>query len=292
MDELTGIRAFLRVVDQGSFAAAARSLGVTRSVVNKRVNQLEAELGVALLSRSTRSVRPTDAGQAFYERARAVVADLDDAMDSAAETTSRPSGTLRLNAPMSYGQRCVAPVAARFMAAYPDVRVELALTDRQVDPLEEGFDVTLRIGKPEVLTSLATIELGQMPRRIVASPRYLEAHGVPSQPSDLRQHRCLHYGYQQSGSAWPLTTSGGEQSVAINCVLWSNNGDVLAEAAELGVGLALLPDFLTDRALASGALVEVLAEHAPSTLAVTALHPRHRHVSAAVRAFLAELPAL
>lgn len=291
MDELTGIRAFLRVVDQGSFAAAARSLGLTRSVINKRVNALESDLGVALLARSTRNVSPTDAGLAFYERARAVVAELDDAMDMAAQTTSRPTGTLRVNAPMSYGQRCVAPVVARFMAAQPGVRVELALTDRQVDPLEEGFDLTIRVGKPESLTSLTSIELGRMPRRMVASPRYLAAAGTPVQPSELREHRCLHYGYQQSGSAWRLTTSGGEQSVAINCVLWSNNGDVLAEAAVLGAGLALLPDFLTESARQAGTLVEVMAAHAPSALSVTALHARHRHVSGAVRAFLAELPA-
>lgn len=290
MDELTGIRAFLHVVDDGSFAAAARSLGLTRSVINKRVNALEAELGVALLTRSTRHVAPTDAGLEFYERARAVVSQLDDAMSLASQTASRPTGTLRVNAPMSYGQRCVAPVVARFMAAHPDVRVELALSDRQVDPLEEGFDLTIRVGKPEAMTSLKAIELGAMPRRVVAAPSYLANAGTPERPSELKKHKCLHYGYQQSGSAWPLTTAGGEQSVAINCALWSNNGDVLAEAATLGAGLALLPDFLTESARASGALVEVLSEHAPTALVVSALYARHRHLSGAVRAFLDELP--
>ncbi len=289
MDQLTGIRAFLRVVDEGGFAAAARSLGVTRSVINKRVNYLEGELGIALLTRSTRHVATTDAGYAFYQRARDLVTEFDDAMTLASDAASEPSGTLRVNAPMSYGQLCVLPVVARLIAASPKLRIELVLNDRRVDPLEEGFDVTVRVGVQEHLTSLVSVELGFARRMIVAAPSYLEQSGMPTEPKDLRQHACLHYGYQQSGSAWPVTTQGGEQSIAINCVLSSNNGDVLRDAAIAGAGIALLPDFIVEAAVADGSLTPVLHDFAPAPLAITALHPRHRHISGAQRAFLAEL---
>lgn len=286
MDQLEAMRFFTRVVETEGFAAAARDLGVSRSVVNKQVIALERSLNTQLLRRSTRQVTPTEAGTAFYHRCVALLVDFDDAVASVTELQAAPFGQLRINAPMTFGVRRLSAVVAEYMAAYPDIRVELVLNDRFVDPIEEGFDLTIRIGEPQVLTSLITCDLATVPRYLCASPGYLEAAGVPADPTELRAHRCLHYGYQDSGSQWRLRGPQGERSYAIGCVLWSNNGVMLCEAAVRHQGIVLLPDFIVSDALDSGALTPILPDHAPAALTASAVYPRHRHLSNKVRQFV------
>ena len=173
-----------------------------------------------------------------------------------------------------------------YMAAYPDLHVELVLNDRQVDPIEEGFDVTLRIAEPRSSTSLVSIEIAPVPRMLCASPAYLDEHGVPSDPRELRDHRCLHYGYQESGSRWRLHGPSGDHTVAINCVMWSNNGDVLYTAALKDQGIVLLPDFILAPALEDGRLTRILTAYSPPPISLCALYPRHRHLSRKVRLFV------
>ncbi|MEM7501480.1 MAG: LysR family transcriptional regulator [Pseudomonadota bacterium] len=286
MDTLENLRAFTQVIQTGGFASAARAMGLSRSVVNKRVIRLEDMLGVQLLRRSTRKVTPTETGLAFFERCLQLLADYDEAIVSVTEREDAPRGSLRVNAPMSFGTLHLSSVIAEYMQLYADVHVELVLNDRFVDPIEEGFDVTLRIAQPGNLTSLIARDIAPARRVVCASPTYLGEQGEPKTPLDLRRHRCLHYGYQESGSQWRLGGPNGERSYAIQCVMWSNNGETLKEAAVQGQGIVLLPTFIAGDALQAGQLRSILPDYPASTLAVCALYPRHRHLSAKVRTFV------
>jgi DNA-binding transcriptional LysR family regulator len=286
MDRFLTMRAFTKVVEARGFAAAAREMGLSRSVVNKYVIDLENELGTQLLRRSTRRVGPTEAGTAFYERARAILSELDETFAAIAQLQEQPRGTLRINAPMSFGALHLAPLIGDFMARHPDVHVELVLNDRFVDPLEEGFDVTLRIAEPSVSTSLISKPIAPIRRVLCASPAYLGAHGEPNDPQQLRRHRCLHYGYQETGNQWKFNGPHGELSVAINCVMWCNNGESLKQVALRDQGIALLPTFIVGDALQLGALRTLLNDYQPSDIALSALYPRHRYLSAKTRLFV------
>ena len=286
MDRFESMRTFTRVVEAGGFAAAARGMNLSRSAVNKAVINLENELGTQLSRRSTRQVTPTETSLAFYDRCVQILADVDEAILTITELQEHPTGNLRISAPMSFGTQHLSPLIAEFMASYPDVHVELALNDRFIDPIEEGFDVTLRIGEPRVSTSLIAREIVPAKRVLCASPAYLDEHGEPDKPRDLRQHRCLHYGYQESGSQWRLKGPDGENTYAIYCVMWSNNGQVLKDAAANHQGIALLPTFIVGEALQDGRLRTTMTDYTAPDITLCALYPRHRHLSAKVRLFV------
>ncbi len=291
MDRLESMRAFTKVVENSGFAAAAREMGLSRSVVNKSVIGLENELGAQLLRRSTRQVTPTDLGLAFYDRCIQLLNDFEEAVASVKELHEHPQGNLRINAPMSFGTLHLSSITAEYMKQYPEVHVELVLNDRFVDPIEEGFDITLRIGDEIPSTSLIARSIVPARRVLCASPVYLAGAGEPAEPSDLRTHRCLHYGYQTSGSQWRLAGPGGERAYAINCSMWSNNGESLREAAIQDQGIALLPTFIVGEALQEGRLRTILPEYPPTEITLCALYPRHRHLSAKVRLFVEMLEA-
>jgi DNA-binding transcriptional LysR family regulator len=202
------------------------------------------------------------------------------------ELQERPAGKLRMNSPMSFGIQHLAPVVAEFMAEHPDIEVEVILNDRFVDPIEEGYDITLRIAEPVYLTSLASREIGPARRVLCASPGYLDIHGEPEDPKQLKDHRCLQYGYSGTMTGWRLTGPAGDQNYSINAVLCSNNGDVLKSAALKDQGIALLPTFIVGDALQEGSLRTVLPQHTPSELTLSALYPRNRHLSTKIRLFL------
>jgi DNA-binding transcriptional LysR family regulator len=286
MDKFESMLAFTKVVETSGFAAAARAMGLSRSVVNKSVINLENELGTQLLRRSTRQVTPTETGLAFYDRCVQILSDMDEAISAITELQERPTGNLRLNAPMSFGTLHLSSVVAEYMDRYPDVHVELVLNDRFIDPIEEGFDVTLRIAESRPSTSLIAREIVSAKRVLCASPEYLDDAGEPAEPVELKLHRCLHYGYQGSGSQWRLAGPESEQSYGINCVMWSNNGEVLKDAAVNNQGIALLPTFIVGEFLQSGELRTVLTDYAPPEISLYALFPRHRHLSAKVRFFM------
>lgn len=286
MDRFESMRAFTKVVEQGGFAAAARQMGLSRSVVSKAVINLENELGAQLLRRSTRQVTTTDTGIAFYARAVAILDELDQAVLAVRELQEHPTGSLRVNAPMSFGTLHLAPLVGEFMASYPDVHVELVLNDRFIDPIEEGFDVTIRIGEPDYSTSLIAREIVGSRRVLCASPGYLGEHGEPVGPLELKDHRCLHYGYSGSGSQWKLTGPEGERTYAINCIMWSNNGEALRTAAIANQGIVLLPTFIVGEALQNNRLQTILNDFSSPATNLCALYPRHRHLSSKVRLFV------
>lgn len=285
MDLLKSLKAFQAVVDAGGFAAAAREMGVSRAVVNKQVQQLETHLGTQLLARSTRVVTPTESGLAFFERSRTVLDDLDSAICELTENEVGIRGNLRINVPMTFGTMYMAPVIAEFMAHYPDIHVEVTLSDRFVDLIEEGFDVTVRIAEAQWLTSVVTRVVSQTDRVLCASPAFL-ADSPVGQPDDLKTVRCLHYGLQQTGQRWHLAGPDGETSVRVNCVMWSNNGQVLREAAAAAQGIAMLPSFLVGGDLQTGRMQRVLPEYGMTPLDIALMYPRHRQLSGRLRTFI------
>ncbi|MEL7503319.1 MAG: LysR family transcriptional regulator [Cyanobacteria bacterium J06554_6] len=292
MDKFESMRAFVQVVEAGGFAAAARQIDLSRSAVNKLVHNLENDLGVQLLHRSTRKVSPTQTGLAFYERCLAILADVDEAERAVAQLQAEPKGTLKINAPMSFGILRVAPAIATFAAQYPDLQIQLTLEDRFIDPITEGYDAVIRIANATPAASLLTRTLAPAPRVVCAAPGYLTQRGTPTHPTELKQHDCLHYGYLATGNSWKLQQPSGEEiSVGVNSRLCSNNGDVLKEAAVRGLGITLLPVFMIQPELSSGALQPILKDFPPTVLSISVLYPVNRHLSTKVQlltTFLAE----
>jgi DNA-binding transcriptional LysR family regulator len=283
MDKFESIRAFTQVVISGGFAAAARDMGTSRSAVNKLVIALENELGVQLLHRSTRVVTPTETGLAFHERCVEILASLAEAERSLTQIQEEPRGRLKVNAPMTFGTMHLAPALADFMVRYPDLQVQLTLSDRFIDPIEEGFDITVRIAKPQTSASLIVHLLTSAPRVLCAAPGYLEKHGTPTHPNELHHHSCLHYGQLAVEDQWMLIGVDGEQMISVKGVLCSNNGEVLRDAAVCGLGITLLPMFIVEQELQQRKLQIVLPDYHPPELSISVIYPVNRHLSTKVR---------
>jgi DNA-binding transcriptional LysR family regulator len=285
MDKLTSIRAFTRVVQHGNFAAAARELRLSRSAVSKYVIELERELGAQLLVRTTRSASPTENGQAYYERCIAILADLEEADRAVASLQSEPRGLLRVNAPMSFGTLHLGRAIADFMEKYPELQIQLVLSDQQIDPVQEGFDVTLRIADLPS-SSLIARKIAPAARVVCAAPSYLARRGLPKHPSELRDHDCLTYGYLATGNQWKLTGPDGDHWIQIPWTLCSNNGEVLRDAVVKGRGIALLPTFIVGADLQEGGLRSILTDYRAPEISVYAIYPQTRHLSVKVRVFI------
>ncbi|NEP16065.1 MAG: LysR family transcriptional regulator [Leptolyngbya sp. SIO4C1] len=283
MDKFESLKAFTQVVKAGGFAAAGRDLGLSRSAVNKLVINLETALGVQLLHRSTRKVVPTETGRAFYERGLQILADLAEAERAVTQLHAAPCGLLKLNAPMTFGRLHLAPALFDFMQQYPDLQVQLTLEDRLIDPIAEGYDLVLRVSQPNESASLITRAIAPVDLRLCASPGYLAQHPPLHHPRDLKHHACLHYGYTLAGNRWQLQDDSGQTySVAIDSVLCANNGEVLRTAALEGLGIALLPTFIVEAALAAGELICPLPQFYPTALSVCLVYPVNRQLSAKV----------
>jgi DNA-binding transcriptional LysR family regulator len=285
MDRVTSLSVFVKVVEGSSFAAAARHFGLSPAMVSKHINALEERLGARLLNRTTRQVSPTEIGREFYERATRILADLDEAEQAASALQATPKGLLRLNGPLSFGIRHLAPAIVDYLAACPEAEIDVTLSDRVVDLVNEGFDLAIRIAR---LADSSLIARRIAPCRIVAcaAPAYLEKHGAPRRPADLAAHNCLGYSYATSRNEWRFTGPNGAESVRVVGRLNANNGDVLRLAAVRGEGIVVQPTFLIGDDLASGELVSILPGFVPDELAIQAVYPHSRHLSVKVRSFI------
>lgn len=285
MDKLDSLRAFVKVVELGSFSEAGRQLRLSRSAISKYVAELEESLGVQLLNRTTRHASPTEAGQTYFERALSILADIDAADQAVAQAQSSPRGLLRVNAPMSFGTLQLGPAVADFMATCPELQIQLALSDDQVDPMQGGFDVTLRIADLES-SSLIARKIVAIDRAVCASPDYLKQHGTPKLPEDLRKHALLTYGLLLTGNQWKLTGKDGDHWIQPSWSLCVNNAEVLRDAAIGGRGIALLPTFIAGDALRAGTLLRVLKPYKAPPLTLYAIYPPTRHLAMKVRLFI------
>lgn len=288
MDKLEAMNAFAKVVSLGSYAEAARSLGVTRSAVSKAVMELEQTLGARLLDRTTRRVGPTEAGLAYYERCVDILSRVEETELQVARLHDEPRGVLKINGPTSFGALYLGPAIASFMASYRDLKIELTLTDRFVDPVEEGVDITIRIARLAD-SSLIAKKLAPARRVLVASSAYLKEFGSPQSPRDLASHRCLTYGHSTTMQRWQLTDGGETIAVAVNSALCSNNGDVLRTAALAGHGVTLLPTFIVGPDIAAGNLKVVLEDYPPTSLGIYALYLPNRFLAAKTRLLIDHL---
>jgi DNA-binding transcriptional LysR family regulator len=285
MDKLAAMKIFTQVVDTGGFSTAARRMGLSRSAVSKHVAELETDLGVQLLFRTTRKMAPSEAGLAYVERCRAILAEIEETEAALSDADQHPRGLLRVNAPMSFGILHLGPAVADFMKAHPALQVQMTLDDRFVDPVAEGFDVTIRIADLED-TSLIARRIVAARMAICAAPDYLEAQGTPETPEDLRRHACLHYGNLPSGLHWNLTGPDGAHRVPIQARLCTNNGQILRDAAVAGLGVCALPTFIVGRDLQAGRLGTILPGYGFGDSAVHALYAPSRYLAAKVRVFI------
>jgi DNA-binding transcriptional LysR family regulator len=285
--DLNAAWVLVRVVQEGSFRSAARALGMPKTTVSRKVSELEAQLGVQLLQRTTRTLALTDAGAAFLEEAEAAIARLDAAQAAVTELQREPRGKLRVTTTVPLGETFLAPIVADFLAAYPGLEVMVHLTDRQVDLVAERFDVAIRTGALADSSLVAKL-IGSSAYRVVASPAYLARHGTPRRPSDLSAHSCLRFA--KSGTAvrttWPFGKGKRATEVPVSGRLVSDDFVVLRRAAERGLGVARLPLVVVHEALRAGTLVHLLEAHASPPTPVHILHVGGRHVPPRVRAFI------
>ena len=286
MDRFLALETFVRVVDRGGFSVAAQDLRMSRAMVSRHIQELEARLGARLLHRTTRHVSLTEAGRVYYERSTHLLADLLAADSEVGELHSRPRGTLRVNGPVVFGAMHLSAAVAEYMAAFPEVKIELTLNARVVDLVEEGFDLAIRIGR---LADSSLMARRRAPCRlvIVASPDYLACRGTPHVPDDLTKHDCIRDMYGDGGDIWHFQGPDGKLAVRVQGQLRTNNGDAMRIAASRGMGIAVLPSFMVSAELASGALVPLLdGWSGVDEMAVHAVYPPGRNPSAKLRSFI------
>ena len=291
MDRFEDMRCFVQVAESQSVTGAASRLNLAPSAVSRRLRDLEARLGAQLLSRTTRRMSLTEAGEVFYRRAAQILRDLDEAEGEITDATHALRGPLRIAAPLSFGLAHLAPVVTDFMAGHPEITVDLDLSDRQVDLVGEGIDIAVRIGRLAD-SSLVARKLADMRMVVCAAPAFLRRHGPPRAPEDLAAMPGLIYAGSERGDIWRFRAPDGrEGSVQVPVRLRANNGEMVREAAIAGLGVAIEPSFIVHAALERGELVPVLADHDWPGVAIHVVYPETRHLSARARAFMQALRA-
>jgi DNA-binding transcriptional LysR family regulator len=289
MDTLAGMRLFAKVAEAGSFSAAGRALGLAPSSVSRQINALEDGLGARLLNRTTRKLSLTEAGQIYFERAQRILSDIDEATVAVSRLQETPRGHLRINVPVIFGRRYIAPVLPKFLGRFPEIKVELTVTDHYIDLVEAGADLAIRIGGLTHQTFVAR-KLAIMNRVLCASPEYLARRGEPLRPVDLARHNCLVFKLRPGPTIWELEGADGSHDIAITGNLESNNAEALSAAMVAGLGIALLPIWVVGREIQDGLVKVVLPQYRAHPMdaadEVYALYPHGRNLSAKVRAFL------
>ena len=281
--DLNELLVFARVVQAGSFTAAARELRMPKSTVSRKVSELEERIGAQLLQRTTRKLRLTDAGQTYYEHCARIVAEAEEAELAVTRMQSAPHGLLRVTTPLTFS--FLGPLVAEFMKRYPDVQLELVCTDRAVDLMREGFDLAVRAGRLAD-SSLTARKLGHIERIVVAAPSYLKAHGTPRSPRDLEKHDCILFGTQLERSAWTLHSGGKSVEVPVRARMAVNEPDMLCALTRAGSGISLLPALYYAADLTAGRLQHLLPDWSSSGTPVHAVYPSTRHHSPKVAAFV------
>ncbi|QRM57621.1 LysR family transcriptional regulator [Sinorhizobium sp. BG8] len=273
MNDLNGIRIFLAVAQQRSFVAAARQLSMTAPTVTRAVGALEEQLGVQLLLRTTRQVSLTSAGAVYAARIEPLVRQFDQVAEEVREQHSDAVGLIRINAPLSLGQHLLPDVLTGFRVEFPGMSVSLSLTDRFIDIVSEDFDLAIRVSEPPRDKSTIWRKICRVRRILVASPGYLATFGTPRTPEDLDGHTCLAYDEEAISETWELTSAGRTRKARAGKLLAANNGEIIARLAENGEGIALLPHFIVEDALAAGRLEQILPDWKPPELWLTLYYP-------------------
>lgn len=285
MDLLGPMRTFVRVVESGSFTAVATEQNTTQPTISRQVAALEEHLGARLLTRTTRALTLTDDGRAFYEHALRALEAVGEAENAVGRRQAKPTGTLRLAVPVVLGRRHIVPRLARFLARYPEVTIDLAMSDGFVDLVEQGIDLAIRVG--EITDqSLVARKIGMVRRLTVASPAYLKSNGVPRAPNDLKQHDCIVYTRLATGNQWHFESKDGPMSVAVSGRFRVDNSEAVREGLLAGLGIAVIPAFAFSDEIARGAVKVLLKAYEPRLLPLNAVYPSRRYVPLRVRAMI------
>jgi DNA-binding transcriptional LysR family regulator len=285
MNKYQDMKVFTAVADSGSFVGASSALGLSKAAVSRQISELEGRLGVRLMHRTTRRLSLTPEGEIFLLRCRDILASITESEDEIASRGTAASGALRVTAPVSYGIRHLAPLWNGFLDAYPQVTLELELSDRAVNLVEEGFDLAIRIGQLND-SSLVSRQLASTRLVLCASPNYLRRRGVPRHPAELVNHETFSYSLLSTGHTWRFDGPEGGVDVRVMPRMTSNNGDTGVEVCIQGGGIHLWPTFLVEEQLKKGELVEVLPDFRASTFGIYAVYPSRKHVPAKVRALV------
>jgi DNA-binding transcriptional LysR family regulator len=291
MDRVTAVALFARIVESGSFSKAAAEFGITQPTATKAVAAMEARLGARLLHRTTRGVSPTEVGTLYYERCKAIAAEIEAADNLATLMQRGVGGTLRVSTSVAFGRRVLVPLAMSYMREHPGLTVDLSFDDRYVNMVEQGIDLAVRMGRLADST-LGARYLGRNPWVMVAAPAYLKAHGAPKQARDLAQHACLIYSTVQGDDRWMFTgPDGKEQVVAVRGPLRSNNLSALLAGAREGLGIAILPWYVVRDSVADGSVKPILERYTLPTQEIHAVFPSPKLVPGKVSSFIEHLRA-
>lgn len=285
MDRLQSMEVFVRVAERGGFSPVAKELGISPTMVGKHIRFLEERLGARLLNRTTRRQSLTEAGAAYVERCRRLLAEAADAEKSVLNLRQTARGVLRLSSPVTFGTERLAPALADYLASHPEVSVELTLNDRPVDLVEEGYDAAIRIGKLED-SSLIACPLQPYRMLLCAAPKYLAKHSRPAKPADLKAHNCLGFMYWDRRTRWRLLGRSGEQAVPVRGNFTVNHGSALRSAALAGLGIVMQPEILFADDLAAGRLIRVLPHHQPPERPMHLVYLPNRYPSLLLRTFI------
>lgn len=287
MDRLQAMQLFTRIVELGSFSRAAEQLMLPRASATQIIKQLEAHLGVRLLQRTTRHVSTTLDGAAYYQRCTAILADIDETEASFSHAAHHPQGRLRVDLPASLGRIVVIPALPEFCERYPLITLDIGIGDRQIDLVRESVDCVLRLGELRD-SSLVARRLTTLEQVTCASRAYIERHGIPATLAELDTHRAVDYVSASTGKSSPLEfiIAGRLETRSIPSILSVNNGDAYLAACEAGLGIVQVPRYRVSQQIAAGELVELLPDHRPPVLPLSALYPHHRHLSPRVRVFV------
>lgn len=285
MDRLRALEVFVEVVRKEGFARAAEALDTSPANVTRYISDLEAHLHTRLLNRSSRRMSLTSSGEALFERAKSILDEVAEAEAIVSSATMQPRGLLRINAPLSFGVQHLAPLWPRFMEMYPEVQLEVALIDRVVDIVEEGYDMAIRISRSGSASHVAR-KLASSVNVLCAAPDYLARHGTPAAPADLLKHSCIGYSYAASDEWLLLDAEGKQHTVKIPFTMRTNNGDTARAVALGGQGIIWQPTFLVGADLRAGRLVQVLPAYHMQDIDIQAVYPSRRHLSAKVRVMI------
>jgi len=290
MDTLDGIKTVVAVVETGSFTAASERLGMSKALVSKYIGEVEDSLGVRLLNRSTRRLALTEAGQRYYDQALPLLEEFEEMVDSVTGEQSSPRGLLRISVPVTFGEMSLAPLIPKFLQQYPDIGVDLQLSDKMIDMLEEGIDVVIRIGGVDD-SSLIAKHIQTLPLALCASPDYIQSRGRPKTPEELAEklakHDCIIDSNFRVGKHWPIICPNNiTTSVEVSSRSMANSPRAVKEIALAGGGIGMIPRFIVQDALDDGRLEEILPEYRTLEFGLFAIYPHRRYLSRKVRCFI------
>ncbi len=286
LDTLDGLKTVVAAVETSSFTAASERLGMSKALVSKYVGEVESNLGIRLFNRTTRQLALTDAGRRYYQQAITLLEQYNALVDNVTGEQTKPRGLLRVSAPVTFGEMKLSPLLPKFLALYPDLQIELVLTNNAIDMLEEGIDVRLRIGGVDDSTMIAR-HLKTFPLILCASPAYIQQQGLPKTPQQVTEHSCIIDSNFRIGKQWPIISPKGQaETIDVQSTIAANSPQAVREIAIAGGGIAMVPEFIVEDAINNGQLITILSNYTTLEFGLFAIYPHRKYVAKKVRCFI------